>query len=235
MQRKIFAEIGWLMSGLSLAVALPMVTPDMAAAGPTIRGEKIEALPAPSSALTNPNVSATNHSATATNNIGLSPAAVVTNPLPPIITVAGDKYRSLSYQSLASFRFNVSAEMSRPDADPLVATARVLERIPGEVKTMNERAVALTGLMLPVKWNEGLVTDFMLLPNTMGCCYGRIPRINEIIIVNTSGKGVKLMKDVPVSVLGTFHVGAIRNNNYLAGIYQMDCERVVEASALNSK
>jgi len=43
------------------------------------------------------------------------------------------------------------------------------------------------------------------------------------------------MKDVPVSVLGTFHVGAIRNNNYLAGIYQMDCERVVEASALNSK
>ncbi|HUK81290.1 MAG TPA: hypothetical protein VLZ12_01525, partial [Verrucomicrobiae bacterium] len=64
---------------------------------------------------------------------------------------------------------------------------------------------------------------------------GRMPRINEIIIVNTSGKGVKLLKDIPISVLGTFHVGAIRNHNYLIGIYQMDCERVVEANSLTAK
>lgn len=176
-----------------------------------------------------------NSATTGTTNIGLLPATVVTNTPPPIVVVNGEKFRSLSYQSLSSFRFNVSDEMSRPEAEPLVATARVLDQIPPELKAMNEKAVALTGYMLPVKTSEGLVTDFMLLPNTMGCCYGRMPRINEIIIVNTSGKGVKLLKDIPVSVRGTFHVGAIRNNNYLIGIYQMDCERVVEANSLTAK
>jgi hypothetical protein len=231
------ALIGLGLGAILIRVAPPCVTPQ-AVSAQMFRGDMINLSVTTATnltALTNPNFSATNLSASLTNSVGLTPAAPVTNKPPAFVTVDGDKYRWLSYQQLASFRFNVTDEMSRPEADPLAATARVLDQIPSEVKAMNEKAAALTGYMLPVKTSEGLVTDFMLLPNTLGCCYGRMPRINEIIIVNTSGKGVKLLKDIPVSVLGTFHVGAIRNNNYLIGIYQMDCERVVEVNSLTGK
>ena len=239
------AAVIWMLSmalglgfGALLVISTPPCLTSQAFAVQVLRGEKINL-----SVTTETNLSAlaltnslvTNYSAATPDASPLPVAAAITNALPTFVTVEGETYRSLSFQELASFPFKVTDEMSSPDANALVATLRVLEQIPAAVKSVNERAVALTGFMLPVKWSAGLVTDFMLLPNTMGCCYGRMPRINDIIIVNTTGKGVKLMKDVPVVVLGTFHVGAVRNNNYLIGIYQMDCERVVEPSALTSK
>ena len=222
---------------LMLAITPPCMT-TQALAAQVMRGDKINlSLPTVTnlSALTNPNFSITNVSAGATNSSSLPLAKVVTNALPASVTVNHKQYRSLSYRELSSFRFNITAEMSAADANPLAATAQVMAQIPAEVRVLSEKPVALTGFMLPVKMSEGLVTDFMLLPNQMGCCYGRMPRINDVIIVNTSGKGVKVIKHVPITVLGTFHVGAIRNNNYLIGIYQMDCERVVEASSLTAK
>jgi hypothetical protein len=118
--------------------------------------------------------------------------------------------------------------MTARDVDPEAATKRVLEQIPTAVKAFREKAVALTGFMIPVDWKDGLVTDFMLLPNRMCCCYGMTPRINDLVVVHTSGRGVKAVQDVPMSVLGTFHAGAIRVDGYLIGIYQIDCERVVD-------
>ena len=43
---------------------------------------------------------------------------------------------------------------------------------------------------------------------------------------------MKAVQDVPMSVLGTFHAGALRNNGYLIGIYAIDCDRVVEPKDL---
>lgn len=154
---------------------------------------------------------------------------------PKVFTVDGEKYHSISFGLLSSFRFKVTDEMSGPGANPFVATALTWEQIPAEVKAFNEKAVALTGFMLPVKWRDGLVTDFMLLPNQMGCCYGMMPRINDVVVVNTAGRGVKAVPDVPISVLGSFHAGALRSDNYLIGIYQIDCERIVEPRALNRR
>jgi hypothetical protein len=108
----------------------------------------------------------------------------------------------------------------------------VLEQIPAEVKAFKGRAVALAGFMVPVDWKEGLLTDFMLLPSRMGCCYGIRPRINDLVVVHSTGGGVKALQDVPLTVLGTFHVGAIRIEGCLIGIYQIDCERVVEPKSL---
>lgn len=153
-------------------------------------------------------------------------AAGVTNASPSMVSVNGETFRLLPYSFLTSFRLDLHDEMT---------TAQTLGKIPGEVKAYNEKSVAVTGYMLPIKVNEGLVTDFLLLPNTLSCCYGTTPRINEIIVAKTTGKGVKAKKDIPISVLGTFHVGAIRNNEHLIGIYQMDCERIVEPNSLITK
>ena len=39
---------------------------------------------------------------------------------------------------------------------------------------------------------------------------------------------------IPITIAGTFHVGAIRNDGRLIGIYQMNCEQVIEAATLES-
>jgi hypothetical protein len=36
--------------------------------------------------------------------------------------------------------------------------------------------------------------------------------------------------DVPVSIEGTLHVGAMRENGYLVGIYQMDGDKMVDGN-----
>ena len=83
--------------------------------------------------------------------------------------------------------------------------------------------------MLPVQTREGLTTDSPLLRNQSACCYGVMPRINEWAVVRTSGKGVKVTMDTPVTVLGTFHVEEMRENGTLTSIYQLDCDRVINS------
>jgi hypothetical protein len=231
--------IGALLFGGVLMLSPTCLTPQQVAAQ-VLRGEKIGALTVTTetnlsgATVTATQLPATNILSTDTNKLGIPLAAVVTNATARVVSIAGDKYQMTSFRQLAGFPFQITTEILAVESDPLLATSKVLEQIPPEVKKLNERAVALTGFMLPVKFNEGLVTDFMLLPNTMGCCYGRMPRVNEIIIVNTTGKGFKHLKDIPITIAGTFHVGAIRNDGRLIGIYQMDCEQVIEAAALES-
>ena len=228
---------GLLLFGSVLLLSPACLTSQQVAAQ-VLRGEKIGNL----SVVTESNLPSTTNSSLApavllsadTNRLGLPLAAVVTNAAPRSVAIGGDKYQMVSFGELAGFLFKISAEILSMETESSLATGKVLDQIPADIKKLNEHAVALTGFMLPVKFNEGLVTDFMLLPNTLGCCYGRMPRINEVIIVSTTGHGFKHLKDVPVTVAGTFHVGAIRNDNRLIGIYQMDCEQVVEAATLNS-
>ena len=40
-------------------------------------------------------------------------------------------------------------------------------------------------------------------------------------------KGVKPMMDQPVTLYGTLHVGEMRENGYLVGIYSMDAEKMI--------
>ncbi len=61
--------------------------------------------------------------------------------------------------------------------------------------------------MLPTRVDKGMVTEFLLLRNQMGCCYGMAPGLCEWIEVHTSGKGVKPLVDDLVTVYGTLHVG----------------------------
>jgi hypothetical protein len=62
------------------------------------------------------------------------------------------------------------------------------------------------------------------------CCYGNVPKITEWVSVKTKSKGIKPIMDQPVSIEGTLHVGAMRENGYLVGIYQMDGEKMVEGN-----
>ena len=230
--------MGALLFGGVLLLSPTCLTSQQVAAQ-VLRGEKISTVSVTAETnlppVTNAALVPGNGLSSDTYKIGLTFAPEVTNVVARTVIIGGEKYQMASFRQLAGFAFELSEEILSIETEPRFASSKVLEQIPSDLKKLNERGVALTGFMLPVKMNEGLVTDFMLLPNTMACCYGRTPRINEVVIVTTTGKGFKPMKDIPITIAGTLHVGAIRNDSRLIGIYQMDCEMVVEAATLNSQ
>src|SRR5687767_7386805 len=105
-------------------------------------------------------------------------------------------------------------------------TAAVSNQIPAHVMALDNQRVAVTGFMLPLKVSGGYVTEMLIMKDQSMCCYGTVPRINEWVSVKMVGDGVKPVMDEPVTLLGTLHVGEMRENGYLVGIYSLDGERL---------
>lgn len=151
-------------------------------------------------------------------------AVVVANKQKAEAGAGGGDYPSVGFDKLASYNFDV------PDDGPVTNTAgpdKADEQIPPSVKAFNRKKVSIKGFMLPLKVENGTVTEFLILKDQSMCCYGNVPKITEWVSVKTAGKGVKPIMDVPVSIEGTLHVGAMRENGYLVGIYQMDGDKMV--------
>ena len=81
-------------------------------------------------------------------------------------------------------------------------------------------------LFRSLKVEGGLVTELLIMRDQSMCCYGSVPKINEWVSVKMTSKGVKPVMDQAVTLSGTLKVGAIRENGYLVGIYQMDGEKM---------
>ena len=89
-----------------------------------------------------------------------------------------------------------------------------------------DKPVALKGFMLPLKVEGGLVTELLIMRDQSMCCYGVQPKINEWVSVKMSRAGVKPIMDQPVTLFGKLHVGEMRENGYLVGIYSMDGDKM---------
>ena len=146
---------------------------------------------------------------------------VPTKPMEPT------SYQTVGFDKLASYNFEVA------DDAPVTNSANVPdkadEQIPAAVKVFNRQKVSIKGFMLPLKVQNGSVTEFLIMKDQSMCCYGNVPKITEWVNVKTSSGGIKPIMDQPVSILGTLHVGAMRENGYLIGIYQMDGEKMVDS------
>ncbi len=129
----------------------------------------------------------------------------------------------VGFDRLASFEFVAPEdEKKAPEAEA---------QIPAKVKELDEKKVAVTGFMLPVKMDGGLVTDFLLVKDPMMCCYGVMPKVNEWVVVKMVGKGVPPLMDVPITFEGTLKVGQLYEGGYLTGLYLLKGERRVDAKS----
>jgi uncharacterized protein len=135
-------------------------------------------------------------------------------------------YPLVSFEKLSAFRFFVTDQMVDKTSDSLTASRNCLAQIPPEVRALNEKDVSVSGFMLPMKYEGKLTTEFLLLKNQSLCCYGMPPKITEWVNVRVVGKGVKPIMDVPVTVSGVFHIGDVRENGELVGIYRLDADNV---------
>ena len=133
---------------------------------------------------------------------------------------------SVDFDQLSSFPFEVTDQMLDAPTNAAGASLKTLAQIPDGIKALNEKAVSLRGYMLPLNFREGLATDFLILRNQSMCCYGIPPKITEWVNVRMIGKGVKPIMDQPVTVSGRFHVGDVRENGSLVGIYRLEADEL---------
>lgn len=141
---------------------------------------------------------------------------------PPTIE---DGYARLGFDRLAGFKF-VPPEFD-PNAKPGTLPPSVADQIPDAIKKFNGQKAIVTGFMLPVKMEGGLVTEFLLVSSPMLCCYGTVPNMNEWVVVRMA-KGVKPLMDVPINCYGRLVVKEQYDNGFLTGIYLLDGERYLE-------
>jgi hypothetical protein len=98
--------------------------------------------------------------------------------------------------------------------------------IPDKIRTLDGKRVQIQGFMIPLDSTEGKVTTFILQGNQMQCCYGVPPRINEVVLVRTKQSGVMYAADTPIKVNGTLHVGEVRDQGSLLGLYALDADDI---------
>lgn len=98
------------------------------------------------------------------------------------------------------------------------------EKAPNQVKALNGKKVAITGFMLPVDFDRGVVRSFLLLKDQTGCCFGVMPRINEFVYVKMQGgDSAEFMTDVPITVSGRFGVD---EKNLVGSLYTMKADEI---------
>jgi len=140
---------------------------------------------------------------------------------------SGDQeYFAVGFDQLASFNFEMTDDLLEAKGDPAEITEKTNGQIPPKIRAFDQKAVAVKGYMLPLKVEKGAVTEFLIMRDQSMCCFGTVPKINEWVSVKTVGKGVKPIMDEPVTIFGKLHVGEMRENGYLVGIYRLEGEKL---------
>ncbi len=128
-------------------------------------------------------------------------------------------FAQVGFDKLGGFHYIMPDEVSETNKPPA-------DQFPPAIRALNEKPVAIRGFMLPLKIDQGLVTEMLIMKDQSACCYGGSPKINEWISVKMNAKGVKPVMDQPVTLFGKLHVGEMREGKYLVGIYQLDGEKM---------
>jgi hypothetical protein len=134
--------------------------------------------------------------------------------------------QKLGFETLSGFPLEVTKEMADGSLNLVAASTATRKKIPAAVQTWDNRLVAIRGFLLPLKMNNGLTIEFLLMRNQNMCCFGSVPKVNEWICVEPQGEGVKPIMDQPITIMGKLRVGEIRENGFLVGIYKMQAAEV---------
>ena len=151
-------------------------------------------------------------------------------PVQPIVEVRDallpeliDGYEGVSFDKLASFAYEVPL-------DPVtnkVELAKLNAQIPVRIKSLDKKLVAIRGFMLPLKVENGLVTELLIMRDQSMCCFGTVPKINEWINIRMAGDGVQPIMDQSITLMGQLKVGEVLENDYLVGIYEMEGDKMI--------
>ncbi len=143
---------------------------------------------------------------------------------------AADKkeFERVGFELLAAFNY---VPPGYDVAGNAVKEDKPKDQIPDYVRKLDTQKIAVTGFMLPTKFKDGKVTEFLLMKDQSGCCFGAMPRINEWIIVKMGNGGIPPLMDTPLTLVGQLKVGEVFEEGYLSGIYQLAGEKLLETKS----
>ncbi len=161
----------------------------------------------------------------------LALVGVVSSPL--AADESKKEFELVGFELLAAFNYVPPGyETMVPGASTSPEDAAKLNaQIPDYVRELDAKKISVTGFMLPTKFKDGKVTEFLLMKDQSGCCFGAMPRINEWIIVKMVQGGMPPLMDVPLTLIGKFKVGELFEEGYLSGIYQLEGEKFLTPKA----
>jgi hypothetical protein len=103
----------------------------------------------------------------------------------------------------------------------------VPRRVPKDIQALDQQKVAVRGFMVPAEFDGDDLRSFMLVKTRMVCCYGRIPRLNEwVMVLVPPGLRVAYTPDIPVRAYGRLSVGEVMEDGMSMGLYRLAADSV---------
>jgi hypothetical protein len=132
---------------------------------------------------------------------------------------AAEPYQKVLFFDLANFAYNPN-EPGEPS--PHV----VAHGIPDRIKALDGRKVEIWGVVVPLEFEGGQTSEFMLAVTADVCGFGAIPRINEWMhITMTGGRKIPLYATQSYTPLlrvrGVLHVKEDIEDGRLVGLYDL--------------
>ena len=89
-------------------------------------------------------------------------------------------YLKVNFFDLANFAYNPNEP-----GDP--SPHKVANGVPANIKSLDGKKIEVTGVVMPLDFERGKISEFMLAVSADVCGFGAIPRINEWMHVKMAG------------------------------------------------
>ena len=145
---------------------------------------------------------------------------------PSKVTIDGAEVLSLGFDKLSSFPYKITDAGTGATPEE-IAAAMKKDQVPTWVRVYDNVKIALTGYMMPLQIENGKSKKFVMMRDINTCCYGAVPNMNDYVVCTMKGSGIEVVQDIPVQLVGTFHVDQKYEGGYVVSLFVMDGEKFI--------
>jgi hypothetical protein len=114
-----------------------------------------------------------------------------------------------------------------PDSGDGSTSVAGKDQIPADIRAMSGTKIEIEGYAVPLDFEKGIATKFILLPAPLACCFAEAPPMNRWITVANVGKSdFDSSKYAVIRVSGAFDVGEETREGYVIGIYRVKADKI---------
>jgi hypothetical protein len=143
---------------------------------------------------------------------------------PVKVRIDGRELFDIGFSQLSAFDYTI-VDAGTGATPAQIAEAEKRDQVPDWVHFYQDKPVILTGYLMPLQVENGVSKKFIIMKDVTTCCYGAVPNMNDYVVVTMKGDGVKAVQDVPVALIGVFHVAQKYENGYVTSLFQLDGEK----------
>jgi len=146
----------------------------------------------------------------------IEPAAVIETEIGTPFILDNVEYREIMWDGLIPLDFTPDAIMSKyqkeldaledgsPEVSELYSKMQEEYNSAPVNEVLNEVEIRIPGFVTPLDYTDGIITEFLLVPNLGACIHVPPPPINQTVLVRTAeGHGIKIEDSYdPIWVMG---------------------------------